>query len=95
MNFQGKSNQVTNRLDFGMPMAQFVPLFTKEIPTIMISFGNPYHLVDAPRVPVYINTYSDQPQVVTATIDKLLGKSPFRGKSPVDAFCGRFDTRCY
>ena len=95
MNFQGKSNQVTNRLDFGMPMAQFVPLFTKEIPTIMISFGNPYHLVDAPRVPVYINTYSDQPQVVTATIDKLLGKSPFRGKSPVDAFCGWFDTRCY
>ena len=95
MNFQGKSNQVTNRLDFGMPMAQFLPLFTKEIPTIMISFGNPYHLADAPRVPVYINTYSDQPHVVTAAIDKLLGKSLFKGKSPVDAFCGRFDTRCY
>ena len=61
----------------------------------MVSFGNPYHLEDAPRVPVYINAYSDQEGVVSATMDKLLGKSEFKGVSPVDAFCGRFDTRCY
>lgn len=95
LNYQVKSNQTTNRVSFGQPMGQFLPLFLKEIPTIMVSFGNPYHLEDAPRVPVYINAYSDQEGVVSATIDKLLGKSEFKGVSPVDAFCGRFDTRCY
>ncbi|MCJ1977563.1 glycoside hydrolase family 3 protein [Lactococcus paracarnosus] len=95
LNYQVKSNQTTNRVSFGKPMGQFMPLFLKEIPTIMVSFGNPYHLEDAPRVPVYINAYSDQEGVVSATLDKLIGKSEFKGVSPVDAFCGRFDTRCY
>ena len=95
LNYQVKSNQTTNRVSFGQPMGQFMPLFLKEIPTIMVSFGNPYHLEYAPRVPVYINAYSDQEGVVSATLDKLLGESEFKGVSPVDAFCGRFDTRCY
>lgn len=95
LDYQGKSNQTTNRVEFGLPMGQFMPAMVKEIPTIMLSFGNPYHLLDAPRVPVYINAYSNQSEVVAATIEKLLGRSPFKGVSPVDAFCGRFDTKCY
>ncbi len=31
--------------------------------------------------------------MIEILVDKLTGVSPFRGKSPVDAFCGRMDTR--
>ena len=28
-----------------------------DVPTLMISFGYPYYLYDAPRVPAYVNAY--------------------------------------
>lgn len=95
LDYQSKSNQTSNRLEYGLPFGQAMPNLVKEIPTVMVSFGNPYHLEDAPRVPVYMNAYSNEEFVITATIDKLMGLSEFKGVSPVDAFCGRFDTKCF
>lgn len=57
-------------------------------PTMLISFGHPYYLYDAPRMPCVINAYTATPQVQKALIEKLMGRSAFKGKSPVDAFCG-------
>ncbi|MEY4448543.1 MAG: hypothetical protein RLZZ433_1558 [Pseudomonadota bacterium] len=59
-----------------------------EKPTMLISFGHPYYLYDAPRMPCLINAYTATPQVQSALIEKLMGRSAFTGKSPVDAFCG-------
>jgi len=59
-----------------------------DIPTVMVSFGHPYHLYDAPRVPVYINAYSAVEPMQRAVLRKLLGTEPFDGRSPVDALCG-------
>jgi len=39
-----------------------------------------------------INCYNSNDAVLDCLIDKLMGRSPFKGKSPVDAFCGRWDT---
>ena len=64
-----------------------------EVPTIMISFGYPYMLYDAPRVPCYINAYASMPTMQTAVVDCLVGRKPFSGQSPVDAFCGLEDAR--
>jgi beta-N-acetylhexosaminidase len=58
------------------------------LPAVMVSFGYPYHLYDAPRVPVYINAYCALPEVQQAIVDGLLGKLAFNDLSPVDAFCG-------
>ncbi len=63
------------------------------IPTAMISFGHPYHLYDAPRVPAYINAYSTMDSVQTAVVDCMMGRAPFNTTSPVDAFCGLEDAR--
>ena len=65
----------------------------KEVPTVFVSLGNPYHLLDVPMMKTFINSYSNMPHVIDATMDKLLGKSEFKGISPVDAFCGRWDTK--
>lgn len=70
-----------------------LPWFVKEVPTVFVSFGNPYHLLDVPMMKTFINSYSNVPHVIDATMDKLFGKSEFKGTSPVDAFCQRWDTR--
>jgi beta-N-acetylhexosaminidase len=43
-------------------------------------------------VPTHINTYGSSETTLTGLIDKLTGRSPFKGQSPVDAFCGLWDT---
>lgn len=63
--------------------------FNREIPTLLVSFGQPYYLYDAPNFATYINAYASLPNVQTALVERLAGDAPFTGVSPVDAFCGR------
>lgn len=64
-----------------------------DIPTAMISFGYPYMLYDAPRMPCYINAYATMPTMQSAVVDCLLGRAAWNNTSPVDAFCGLEDAR--
>lgn len=59
-----------------------------EVPTVLISFGYPYLLYDAPRVPCYINAYASMPTMQAAVVDCLIGRAPFQDTSPADPFCG-------
>ncbi|AIQ51287.1 glycoside hydrolase family 3 protein [Paenibacillus sp. FSL R7-0331] len=88
-----KSNQTTVRIEWAQPMGADVPVFQAEIPTVFISLENPYHLLDVPRVKTFINTYGTSDIVLRELVDKLTGNSEFRGISPVDPFCGRWDAR--
>lgn len=88
-----KSNQTTVRIEWAQPMGANCPNFQAAIPTIFISFANPYHLLDAPRIRTFINAYKLKDSTLKAVIDKLLGRSEFKGISPVDAFVGKWDTR--
>jgi beta-N-acetylhexosaminidase len=58
------------------------------LPTVMISFGHPYFLYDAPDVPTYINAYTAIPSVQEAVVKRLVGKENFTGHSPIDPYCG-------
>ncbi len=88
-----KSNQTVVRIEWAEPMGADVPVYMNSIPTIMISLENPYHLLDAPRIKTYINTYGGSNEILDELIKKLIGKSQFTGISPVDAFCGKWDTK--
>ncbi len=90
---QTKSNQTVVRIQWSPPMGADVPVFMKTIPTVFVSVANPYHLLDAPRVPTYINTYGASDTVLEQLVDKLRGRSPFKGVSPIDPFCGKWDAR--
>jgi len=74
---------------FGKAMARH----WHDIPTAMISFGYPYMLYDAPRVPTYINAYSTTETMQRAVVDALIGAVPFNRHSPIDPFCGLEDAR--
>jgi beta-N-acetylhexosaminidase len=62
--------------------------FGPEIPTLMISLGQPYYLFDAPDMATYVNAYCGLESVQRALVPRLLGREPFSGVSPIDPFCG-------
>lgn len=92
-NMATKSNQTVVRIEWAQPMGANVPIFMHDIPTIFISVENPYHLLDAPRIRTYINAYYSSQEVLDAVVNKLMGRTKFEGKSPVDAFCGKWDAK--
>ena len=82
------SNQSVRRIDWVHLMAADAPWFVEEIPAMFISLANPYHLVDAPMVKTFINAYTPTKEVCEAVMEKIMGRSQFKGISPVDPFCG-------
>lgn len=91
-NMSTKSNQTTVRIEWQQPMGANCPHYIHTIPTIFISVENPYHLQDVPRVKTFINTYCSSHIVLEELVEKLMGRDSFRGISPVDPFCGKWDT---
>lgn len=79
-------------ISWQMPMGPEVPWYSSEVPTIAISAAHPFHLLDLAMVPTYINTYNESAEALKQTVEKIIGKSEFKGVSPVDAFCGMWDT---
>ena len=82
------SNNTTRRVDWITLMAANEPWYTREIPTMFISFCNPYHMIDVPFMSTFVNCYSSNRFCVDAAVEKLVGRSEFKGVSPVDPWCG-------
>ena len=70
-----------------------IPWYVHELPTIFISLCCPFHLADVPQVKTYINAYDKNEHTLDALVEKLVGRSEFKGIDPVDSFCGLPDTR--
>ena len=88
-NIQNASNQTVTRVHwhtlFGL--GNNLPWFTKEVPTMLLSFGNPYHLYDLPMVDTVINASCNYDHFIEMAIKKVTGESSFKGVSPVNPFC--------
>ncbi len=91
--YEPASSAPTVRLQWSPLLASDSPKFLNEIPTVFVSLGSPFHLQDVPRVKTFINAYGYGPETVESVAEKLLGKSPFTGVSPVDPYCGYWDAR--
>jgi beta-N-acetylhexosaminidase len=90
-NVENASNKVTNRLSWYTfwGNGNNVPWFVAERPVMFISLANPYHLIDVPMIKTYINGYSNSEYVIESVVEKIMGRSAFTGKNPVDPFCGK------
>ena len=89
-NIVNASYQVTARIQWCGSVAEDGPDYAREVPTLFVSLGNPYGFVDVPMIRTIINCYNASPYTVQAAVDKITGKSEFKGTSPVDPFCGKF-----
>lgn len=87
------SNYTSRRLDWIALMAANEPWYMKDIPTLFLSFCNPYHMVDVPFISTFINCYSSSRFCVETAVKKLVGLSPFEGISPVDPWCNAWGAR--
>ena len=90
-NVENASNKVTNRLSWYTfwGNGNNVPWFVAERPVMFISLANQYHLIDVPMIKTYINGYSNSEYVRESVVEKIMGRSAFTGKNPVDPFCGK------
>lgn len=84
----------TGRPAFGMSKGGGeIPWYVFEIPVIVIGCGQPTMLADIPQARTYINTYDAKESTFDALVDALMeGPGAFKGKDPIDSFCGLFDT---
>ena len=62
--------------------------YWNDVPTLMVSFGYPYYLYDAPRAPTYVNAYSTTETMQRAVVEALLGNHAWNSHSPIDPFAG-------
>lgn len=92
-NLETAGNQTSVRIAWTPPMGLDLPRYLNEVPTMFVSFANPYHLQDVPRIRTFINAYTSSEFVVEAVVDKILGRSRFKGTSPVDPFCGYWEAK--
>ena len=90
-NVSGFAQYNTMRVKWAMPTDQ--PWYVSELPTIFLSLNYTNHLIDVPMAKAYINAYLNSEEAITAAIDKMTGKSEFKGRYNENVFCGRWDTR--
>ena len=69
-----------------------IPWYVHEISVIGISVNKPTMLADCPTLRTYINAYDSADETIDALVDALLS-GDFRGRDPIDSFCGMWDTR--
>ncbi|MBQ2700028.1 MAG: beta-hexosaminidase [Clostridia bacterium] len=71
-----------------------IPWYVFEQPVVGISVNAPTMLADAPMLRTYINAYDSKPHTLDALTDALVtGPEAFKGKDPIDSFCGLWDAR--
>ncbi|MBQ1208275.1 MAG: beta-hexosaminidase [Lachnospiraceae bacterium] len=71
-----------------------IPWYVYELPVIGISVNAPTMLADVPMLRTYINAYDSNDNTMDALADALVtGPEAFKGKDPIDSFCGLWDTR--
>ena len=71
-----------------------IPWYVHELPVVGISVNKPTMLADTPMLRTYINAYDSNDDTMDALVDALVtGPEAFKGKDPIDSFCGMWDTR--
>lgn len=95
LNMPTESNATVVRVKWNVfaGLGNDIPWYSGEMPLVVLSFANPYHLLDIPMADVYVNAYTDNEETQEAVFDKIMGRSQFKGVSPVDAFCGHEDCK--
>ena len=93
LNLEAVSNVTTIRVNWEMlyGLGNDIPWYAGELPLVVVSTANPYHLLDIPMAHAYINAYTGSPVILDAVFEKMMGRSEFKGISPVDPFCGNED----
>ena len=81
------------RLTYSAGHSFEAPWYVHELPTLCISLNYTNHLYDVPMMKTFINAYASTPEYLHALVEKLVGRSPFKGAADELVWCGRWETR--
>lgn len=91
LNVTGFAQYNTMRVKWSLPTQQ--PWYMSEVPTVVVSLNFTNMLIDVPMARCYINGYMSHPEAIEAVIEKMMGKSEFKGRYNDNVFCGRKEAR--
>ena len=92
-NVVGHGAENNYRIRWKAAMANEIPWYVHEVPTVFVSLNFTTHLTDVPMVKAYINAYKDTEITIKAVIDKIMGESEFHGTPNENVWCNKWDTR--
>lgn len=93
INMVGYAQENNVRLKWTIAHSNEIPWYIHEVPTIGISLNYTNHLYDVPQLKTFINAYAPEREYIRATIEKMIGKTEFKGKANDLVWCGRWDTK--
>lgn len=93
VNVKGYAQENNVRIRWSCNHSLELPWYNEEIPTVAMSLNYTNHLIDLPQIHTFINAYAPNRAHIRAAIEKLTGKSAFKGTADESVFCGRWDTR--
>ena len=93
LNVKGYAQENNVRVRWSCNHSLELPWYNEEVPTVAMSLNYTNHLIDTPQVHTFINAYAPNRIHIRAAIEKITGRSAFRGTADDSVFCGRWDTR--
>lgn len=93
INVKGYAQENWVRVRWSCNHSMELPWYNEEIPTIGMSLNYTNHLIDVPQMHTFIHAYAPTRAHIRAAIEKMVGKSEFKGHAEDYVFCGRWDTR--
>ncbi|MEA5051175.1 MAG: glycoside hydrolase family 3 N-terminal domain-containing protein [Oscillospiraceae bacterium] len=93
VNMKGYAQENNVRIKWSASHSSELPWFVHEVPTVGMSLNYTNHLIDLPMLKTFINAYAPTREYIRAAVEKITGRSPFRGKANDIVWCGRWDTR--
>ncbi|MBQ6733675.1 MAG: glycosyl hydrolase [Lachnospiraceae bacterium] len=93
VNMVGYAQENVVRLRYSTAHSNEMPWYVKEVPTLCVSLNYTTHLFDLPMMKTYINAYASSREYIRAAVEKITGKSDFKGTANDLVWCERWDTR--
>ncbi len=90
---RGYAQQNNYRIQWKAPMANEVPWYSAEVPTVFVSLNYTNHFIDVPMVKTFINAHGNTEEVIKQTIQKIMGKSKFNGSYNENVWCDSWEAR--
>ena len=93
INMVGYAQENNVRIKWDIAHSNEIPWYIHEVPTVGISLNYTNHLYDVPQLKTFINAYANEREYIRAALEKMAGKSEFKGKANDLVWCGRWETR--
>lgn len=92
-NVAGYGAENNYRIKWKTAMSNEVPWYVWEVPTAFVSLNFTTHLHDATMVKTFINAYHNNEETIRQVIDKLEGKSEFKGTPNENVWANKWQAK--